>query len=105
MDPSSETTYAKFGIGVSESYPAQFLSSHALLQEQSSQDGSRRMLFPLKTDNFIKKKKQHIVDRWRDAVSPGSPPFASDDVDLFPFDISLDFPFRGAYRGLNVPGA
>ena len=48
---------------------------------------------------------QHIVDRWRDAVSPGSPPFASDDVDLLPCDISLDFPFRGAYRGLNVPGA
>ncbi len=46
---------------------------------------------------------QHIVDRWRDAVSPGSPPFASDDeqtVDLLPCDISLDFPFRGAYRGV-----
>ncbi len=37
---------------------------------------------------------QHIVDHWRDAVSPGSPPFASDDVDLLPCDISLDFPFR-----------
>ena len=48
---------------------------------------------------------QHIVDRWRDAVSPGSTPFASNDVDLLPCDISLDFPFRGAYRGLNVPGA
>jgi hypothetical protein len=24
----------------------------------------------------------HIVDRWRNAVSPGFPPFASDDVDL-----------------------
>ena len=48
---------------------------------------------------------QHIVDRWRDAVSPDSPPCASDDVDLLPCDISLDFPLRGAYRGLNVPGA
>ncbi len=48
---------------------------------------------------------QHIVNRWRDAVSPGSPPFASEDVDLLPSDISLDFPFRGAYRGLYVPGA
>ncbi len=48
---------------------------------------------------------QHIFDRWRDAVSPSSPPFASGDVDLLPCDISLDFPFRGAYRGLNVPGA
>ena len=36
MDPSSETTYAILGIGVSESYPAQFLSSHALLQEHIS---------------------------------------------------------------------
>ena len=35
-------------------------------------------------------RAQHIVDRWRDAVSPGSPPFASDDVDLLPCDISLD---------------
>ena len=51
---------------------------------------------------------QHIVDLWRDAVSPGPPPlppFASDDVDLLPCDISLDFPFRGAYRGRNVTGA
>jgi hypothetical protein len=59
MDASSETIYALLGIGVSESYPAQFLSSHALLQEQSSQDCSRRMLFPLKTDNFIRKKKKN----------------------------------------------
>ncbi len=50
-------------------------------------------------------QKNNIVDRWRDAVSPGSPPLASDDVDLLSCDISLDFPFRGAYRGLNVPGA
>ena len=48
---------------------------------------------------------QHIVDRWRDAVSPGSSPSASDDLDLLPCDISPDFPFRGAYRGINVPGA
>ncbi len=34
---------------------------------------------------------QHIVDRWRDAVSPGSPPFASHDVDLLPCDISREF--------------
>ena len=47
----------------------------------------------------------YIVDRWRDAVSPGSPPFASDDVDLLPCNISLDFPFHVTYRGLNVPGA
>ena len=56
MDPSSETTYARLGIGGSVNFPVQVLSSHALLQEQSSQDSSRRMLFPLKTDNFIRKK-------------------------------------------------
>ena len=53
MDPSSETTYAMLGIGVSVNFPVQVLSLHALLQEQSSQDGSRRMLFPLKTDNYF----------------------------------------------------
>ena len=58
MDPSSETTYAMLGIGGSVNFPVQVLSSHALLQEQSSQDSSRRMLFPLKTDNFIRSKKK-----------------------------------------------
>ena len=48
---------------------------------------------------------QHIVDRRRDAVSPGSSPSASDDFDLLPCDISPDFLYRGAYRGNNVPGA
>ncbi len=75
--------------------------------------GSGKVLGALKnTDSFSVEAggwAQHINDRWRDAVSPGSPPFASDDVDLLPcdisYDISLDFPFRGAYRGLNVPGA
>ena len=34
--------------------------------------------------NFVSAEAaQHIVDRWHDAVSPGSPPSASDDlVDL-----------------------
>ena len=45
-------------------FPDQFLSSHELLQEQSSQDGSRRMLFPLKTDNFIRKKKKKKGKEW-----------------------------------------
>ena len=48
---------------------------------------------------------QHIVDRWCDAVSPGSSPSASDDFDLLPCDISPDLLYRGAYRGNNVPGA
>jgi hypothetical protein len=34
-----------------------------------------------------------------------SPPSASDDLDLHPWDISLDSPFRGAYSDLYVPGA
>ena len=55
---SSETTYAMLGIGGSVNFPVQVLSSHALLQERSSQDGSRRMLFPMKTDNFIRCKKK-----------------------------------------------
>jgi hypothetical protein len=46
-----------------------------------------------------------LSDRWRDAVFPGSPPSASDDLDFLPCDISLDFSFRGADRGLNVPSA
>jgi len=50
-------------------------------------------------------KVNTAVDRWRDAVSPGSSPSASDDFDLLPCDISPDFLYRGAYRGNNVPGA
>ena len=40
----------------------------------------------------------YIFDGWHDAVSPDSPPFASNDVDLLPCDISLDFPVRCAYH-------
>ena len=58
MDPSSETTYAMLGIGGSVNFPVEVLSSHALLQEQSSQGSSRRMLFPLKANNFIRFKKR-----------------------------------------------
>ena len=47
---------------------------------------------------------QQIVGRWRDAISPGSSPSASDDIDLLPRDIPAFF-FRGAYRGINVSGA
>jgi hypothetical protein len=38
------------------------------------------------------------------AVSPGSPPYALDYLNLLPHNNSLDFTFHGAYR-LNVPGA
>ncbi len=44
---------------------------------------------------------QRTVDRWRDAVSSGFPTFASDDLDLYPFSMILDFPFRAAYYSLN----
>ena len=55
--------------------------------------------------NLCRGWAQHIVDRRRDAVSPGSSPSASYDFDLLPCDISPDFLYRGAYRGNNVPGA
>ena len=42
---------------------------------------------------------QHIVDRWRDAVSCSSPS-ASNDFYLLPCDISPDFLYREAYRAL-----
>ncbi len=51
------------------------------------------------------------ADDARVSKPPTKPPddprvsFASDDPNLLPCDIYLDFPFRGAYRGLNVPGA
>ena len=34
---------------------------------------------------------QHIVDRWRDAVSPGSSPSASDDFDLLAISPLISF--------------
>ncbi len=37
---------------------------------------------------------QQIYGRWRDALSPDSPPLVSDYLDLLPCDIALDFPFR-----------
>ncbi len=49
----------------------------------------------------IEGSAQHIVGRWRDTVSPGSPPSALDDLGLLSCDISL----ISRYRGLNVPGA
>jgi hypothetical protein len=48
---------------------------------------------------------QLIADRWRDAVSIGPSPSASDDRDLLSCNNSPDFSFRSAYRGINVPGA
>ena len=45
------------GVGAVCSRPISFIAC-ALLQEQSSQDGSRRMLFPLKKDNSIRSKKK-----------------------------------------------
>ena len=69
MDPSSETetTYAMLGIGVGE-FPDPRTVIACTSQEQSSQDGSRRMLFPLKTDNFIRRKKKKKKKRGRICV-------------------------------------
>ena len=48
---------------------------------------------------------QHIVDRWRDAVSnrPAAPQTA--DVDLAADVFFSNNPSRGGYRGMNVPSA
>jgi hypothetical protein len=48
---------------------------------------------------------QHIVDRWRDAVSnrPAAPQAA--DVDIAADVFFSNNPSRGRYRGMNVPGA
>ena len=57
---------------------------------------------------ILSMQKRALIGRiglYRDAVSPGSSPSASVDFDLLPCDISPDFLYRGAYRGINVPGA
>ncbi len=48
---------------------------------------------------------QHIVDRWRDAVSnlPAAPQTA--DIDLAADAFLSNNPSRGGYRGMSVPGA
>ena len=48
---------------------------------------------------------QHIVDRWRDAVSnrPAAPQTV--DIDLAADVFLSNNPSRGGYRGMNVPGA
>ncbi len=48
---------------------------------------------------FIKSNESKNKDHQANHENPNN---ASDDVDLLPCDISLDFPFRGAYRGLNA---
>jgi len=48
---------------------------------------------------------QHIFDRWRDTVSSDPSPSASENFDLLPCDIPLDFLFRSAHRVIDVPGA
>ncbi|MEI6872924.1 MAG: hypothetical protein WCL08_11635, partial [Verrucomicrobiota bacterium] len=48
---------------------------------------------------------QHIVDRWRDAVSnrPAAP--HTTDIDLAADEFLSDNPHRGGYHGMHVPGA
>jgi len=49
---------------------------------------------------------QHIVDRWRDAVSnrPTGPHHVA-DIDLAADEFLSDNPHRGGYHGMHVPGA
>ena len=48
----------------------------------------------------------NLVDQIEDKLNARSKdPPASDDFDLLPCDISPYFLYRGAYRGINVPGA
>ena len=46
---------------------------------------------------------QHIVDRWRDAVS--NRPAAPADIELTADEFLSDNPHRGGYHGMHVPGA
>ena len=46
---------------------------------------------------------QHIVDRWRDAVS--NRPVAPADIELTADEFLSDNPHRGGYHGMHVPGA
>ena len=49
---------------------------------------------------------QHIVDRWRDAVSNRpTGPLQVADIDLAADEFLSDNPHRGGYHGMRVPGA
>jgi hypothetical protein len=46
---------------------------------------------------------QHIVDRWRDAVS--NRPAAPADIEHTADEFHSDNPHRGGYHGMHFPGA
>ncbi len=49
---------------------------------------------------------QHIVDRWRDAVTNRPTASHTTEIDLETADEFLsDNPHRGGYHGMHVPGA
>ncbi len=112
IEPEAPRPYVRF-LSYEEFPLAKDITHKKCVQTIEFRDFKLHVIFSMHKRAVIRRHRtlslsrlaQHIVDRWRDAVSPGSPPFASDDVDFRPCDISLDFPFRGAYRGLNVPGA
>ena len=48
---------------------------------------------------------QHIVDRWRDAVSNRPTVPHTTEIDLAADKFLSDNPHRGGYHGMHVPGA
>ena len=48
---------------------------------------------------------QHIVDRWRDAVSNRPTAPHTTEIDLAIDEFLSDNPHRGGYHGMHVPGA
>ena len=79
----------------------------SLLNQSRPYLGALRHLscdFETLVDFIARERSLNIVDRWRNAVSPGSLPLASFKLDHLPCDTSFDFPFRAAFRGLRVPG-
>ena len=75
----------------------------SLLRLQAFRDFSKN--WKLHWTFSLLRLRSAIVDRWRDAVPPGSPPYASDDLVLISsslWHLPLNFPFRGVYHGLNA---
>ena len=48
---------------------------------------------------------QHIVDRWRDAVTNRPTASHATEIDLAADEFLSDNPHRGGYHGMHVPGA
>ena len=48
---------------------------------------------------------QHIVDRWRDAVTNRPTSSHTTEINLAAHEFLSDNPHRGGYHGMHVPGA